>query len=113
MEELLSDGDQQAAFAAGVVGGMAQIGQIKERNAEKLEDSVMGGGLRRCSRSMAREMQLPVGLGQAAVGHGAVDDAVVALAGLEEDASGEQKRIGGGVDDGAAGVRTPCEPLTW
>ena len=47
---------------------------------------------------------LPVGLGKAAVGHGAVDDAVIVLAGLEQHAGGEQKGRGGGVDDGTCCV---------
>ena len=56
--------------------------------------------------------QLPVGLGKAAVGHGAVDDLVAALAGLQQDTAREEKGIGSGVDNGASARRTPSEPLT-
>ena len=38
---------------------------------------------------------------EAAVGDGAVDDAVAALAGLEQHAAGEPQRSGGGEDRGA------------
>ena len=48
--------------------------------------------------------QLPVGLGQTAVGHGAVDDAVAAFTGLQQHSAGEEKWIGSGIDHGAAGA---------
>ncbi len=55
---------------------------------------------------------LPVGMGKAAVGHGAVDEAVLVVAGLEHDAGGKEEWRGCGVDGGAAAEWIPCEPLT-
>ena len=96
------DRDENAALTAGVGDRMAQVGQIEERDAEKLKDGVAGGGFAAAEFDGARE-QLPVGLGQAAVGHGAVNHAVVAFAVLDEDAARKQKWTGGGIDDRAAG----------
>ena len=45
---------------------------------------------------------LPVRLGQAAVGHGAVDDLVVALASLQQHPAGKRERVGRGIDRRAA-----------
>jgi hypothetical protein len=82
---------------------MAQVREKEERDAEKLKGGVVGGSFAVAELDGAGE-QLPVGFGQAAVGHGAVNDAVVAFAGLDEDAAGKQERIGGGVDDRASGT---------
>ena len=81
---------------------MAQVGQVKDGHAEKLEECVGGGGLAVGQFDGAGD-QLPVRLGQAAVGHGAVDDAVAALAGLQADPPGEEERVGRAVNHGAAG----------
>ena len=67
-----------------------------------LKKALRGGGLAVVELDGAGD-QSPVGLGQPAVGHRAVDDAVVALAGLEQHPAGKQQRVGGGVDDGVAG----------
>ena len=96
------NGDQQSALAARLVHGMAEVGQIKDGHAEKLEEGVGGGGLAVGEVDGAGD-QPPVRLRQAAVGHGAVDDAVVALAGLEQNPAGEEEGIGCGVDARAAG----------
>src|SRR5271170_6210712 len=82
---------------------MAEVGQVKERNADELEDGIAGGGFAVVELDDAGD-ETPVWLWQAAVGHGAVDDAVFAFAGLDEDAAGKQKWIGVGIDHSAAGA---------
>ena len=46
---------------------------------------------------------MPIRFRKAAVGHGAVHNSVDAFAGLEQDSSREEERVGSGINDGAAG----------
>jgi hypothetical protein len=103
------DRNQQAALAAGIVHGVTEVGQVKERDAEELEERVGGRGVAVGDLDGAGD-QLPVWPGQAAVGHGAVDHLVAALAGLEKNPAGEEKRVGCGVDDGTAGAADAKRP---
>ena len=103
MVELADDRDQQSAFPPRFLHGMAEVGKVEHRNPKEFEDGVLGGGLVVGDGDGVRD-QLPVGLGEAAVGHGAVDDLVAAFSGLQQDAAGEQKWIGRGVHDGASGA---------
>ena len=97
------DGNEESAFAAVLVHGMAKVGEIEDGYAEKLEVGVGGGGHAVVELDGAGN-DLPVRLGKVAVGHGAVDEAVVVVAGLEDDPGGKQEGSGGGVDGGAAGA---------
>ena len=76
---------------------MMQIGQIKDWKPKKLEEGIGGGCLLIVHVDRVRDNP-PVGVGQPAVGNGAVNDAVVALAGLQQHAAREQERGGRGID---------------
>ena len=78
-------GIRKPLCASAFVHGMAQIGQIEDRHAEELEDGIGRRGIAVGHIDVLCQ-QLPVGLGQAAIGHCSVDDLVFAFAGLEHDA---------------------------
>ena len=78
------DRDQQAAFTACLVHRMAEVGQIKEGHAEEFKEGVGCGGLAVGEIDRAGD-QPPIRPWQAAIGHRAVDDPVVALAVLKQN----------------------------
>ncbi len=80
---------------------MAQVGQIENRQPKKLEEGIGCGSVAVFEFDGVGD-DLPVGPGQAAVGHGAVNEAVVILTSLEKDSGRKQERIGYGIDTGAA-----------
>ena len=64
--------------------GWLEVGQIEDGQAEKFEEGVGGGGLAVGEVDGAGDHP-PIGVGQAAVGYGAVNEPVVALADLEQN----------------------------
>jgi len=95
------DGNEESGLTAGGIGRMAEVGEVEDGDAEELKEGAFGGGFSIDEADGAGD-EAPVGAGQAAVGHGAVDDFVVALTELEEDAAGEDHGVGGGVDEAVA-----------
>ena len=89
------DRREETAGAAGLVGRMLQIGQVEDGHAEELEKRVRRGGLVVVQVDGAGN-DSPVGMREAAVGDGAVHDAVAALARLEQHPAGKQQRSRGG-----------------
>jgi hypothetical protein len=67
---------------------MAQVGEVKDRDSEKLE-SCAGCGSLVVFKVDAAGDDLPVGMGKTAVGHRAIDDAIFSFAGLEKHPAGK------------------------
>jgi hypothetical protein len=88
---------------------MAQIGQVEDRHAEKLEEGIAGRGHAVFELDGVRD-HLPVRMRQLAVGHRAVDHLEAALAGFQQHARRKQKGLVGAVgvaaERGAQSLRT-------
>lgn len=95
------DREQEARLAACFIQRPAQKRQVEHRHVQQLKAAVARGGLvvRHFDR-MGNE--LPVGFRQPAGGHGAIDDAVAALPGLQQYAPGKDERVRRAVDHGLA-----------
>ena len=91
------DRDQKPALAARLARRMAQIRQVKDGYSEKFEPRI-GCGCLVVFEFDGPGDDLPVRLGQTAVGHRAVDDFVTALARLQHDPRAKEKRIRRGID---------------
>ena len=80
---------------------MAKVWQVKNGHVEKFEEGIGRRGLAVLHLDRAGD-DLPVRLRQAAVGHRAVNDLVVALAGLQHHPPGKKEWRGGGINRRAA-----------
>jgi hypothetical protein len=80
---------------------MTEVGQIKDGQAEKFEQSILCGGLA-IGQTDGTGDYLPVRPGKAAIGHRAVDDLKVAFTVLQHDSAGKKERICRGIDRRAA-----------
>ena len=87
---------QQSACPARFVGRMVQVGKIKNRHAEKFEERIRGRRFVVGQIDGVRD-DPPVGAGKPAVGDGAVDDAIAALACLQQHPARKQQRVRRGI----------------
>jgi hypothetical protein len=104
------DRDQKSALAITLSHRMGYVGQIEYREVEGAKRPVLGIGHAFANMNLSGG-NAPIGMGQGARGHGAIDDPELSRALLDHHPPGKNERIDAGIDHRLAG-RSGAHPYT-